>query len=174
MPGHTQTGITAPRAAGRPSIRRVMYAVAYAARRIRTASTPCAATGPRRFRTHIPAGLESGGVGIRNRGTPGSTTPHTRFRTHIFANNPRKRCHEALYGGLPVVFRRHESGVSFSASLRKSGIITSEGRSWIQSSKSAGFNGAQARKGRCKAFEIIEYRKLNLVMIMCGTGSTTR
>ena len=100
--------------------------------------------------------------------------PHTRFRTHIFANNPRERCHEALYGGLPVVFRRHESGVSFSASLRKSGIITSEGRSWIQSSKSAGSNGAQARKGRCSAFEIIEYRKLNLVMIMCGTGSTAR
>lgn len=100
--------------------------------------------------------------------------PRTRFRTHIFANNPRKRCHEALSSGLPVLFRRHESGVSFSASLRKSGIIVAEGRSWIQSRKSTGSNGAQAREGRCNAFEIIEYRKLNLVMIMCGTGSTAR
>lgn len=162
MPGHTQTGITVPRPAGRPSIRRVLYAVACAARRIRTARTPCAATGPCRFRARIPARLESGGVGIRSRDTPGRTPPHTRFRTHIFANNPRKRCHEALSSGLPVVFRRHESGVSFSAVLRKSGIITSEGRSWIQPSKSAGSNGAQARKGRCNAFEIIQYRKLNI------------
>ena len=64
-----------PRPAGRPSIRRVLYAVACAARRIRTARTPCAATGPCRFRARIPAGLESGGVGIRNRDTPGRTTP---------------------------------------------------------------------------------------------------
>lgn len=44
---------------------------------------------------------------------PAGHPPHTRFRTHVFANNPRKRCHEALSSGLPVVFRRHESGVFF-------------------------------------------------------------
>ena len=57
-------------------------------RHIRTARMPCAATGPRRFRTHILAGLESDGMRIRNRDTPGGTSSHTRFRTHILANNP--------------------------------------------------------------------------------------
>ena len=63
---------------------------------IRTVRTPCAATGPRRFRTHILAGLESGGMRIRNHDTPGSTTPHTRFRTHILANNPIFRAVTAI------------------------------------------------------------------------------
>ena len=40
MPGYTQTGIAVPRPAGKPSNRRVMYAVAYATRHIRTDRTP--------------------------------------------------------------------------------------------------------------------------------------
>ena len=47
---------------------------------IRAAPMPCTATGPRRFRTHILAALESDGTRIRNCDTPDRTTPHTRFR----------------------------------------------------------------------------------------------
>ena len=57
---------------------------------------------------------------------------------------------------------RRNFGVSFLSRPEKSGIIATEGRSWIQSRKSTGFNGAQAREGGCNAFEIIEYRKLNI------------
>ncbi|KAB8298374.1 hypothetical protein DSM100238_1061 [Bifidobacterium apri] len=88
MPGHTQTCSMAPGQCGKPSVWRTTYVMTCATRHIRIACTPCAATGPRRFRTHILAGLESGGMRIRNRDTPGRTTPHTRFRTHILANNP--------------------------------------------------------------------------------------
>ncbi len=87
-------------------------------------------------------------------------------------------CRTRLCSASPVAVdmpaSRRNFGVSFLSRPEKSGIIATEGRSWIQSSKSAGSNGAQARKGRCNAFEIIEYRKLNLVMIMCGTGSKAR
>ena len=72
-------------------------------RHIRTARMPCAATGPRRFRTHILAGLESDGMRIRNRDTPGGTSSHTRFRTHILANNPLWR--DAVSASLRLVLR---------------------------------------------------------------------
>lgn len=55
MPGHTQTDIAVLRPARKPSNRRVTHAMAYVTQHIRTAHTPCAATGPRRFRTHILA-----------------------------------------------------------------------------------------------------------------------
>lgn len=65
---------------------------------IPTARTPCAVTGPRRFRTHILDGLESGDMRIRNRDTPSRTTHHTRFRTHILANNPETVARQGQVG----------------------------------------------------------------------------
>ncbi|KFJ02040.1 hypothetical protein THER5_0214 [Bifidobacterium thermacidophilum subsp. thermacidophilum] len=76
MPQHTQPDILTSGQCRAPPIRQETYAVTYAARHIRTANAPCAATSSRGLRTHIPSGLESGGRGSNTLARPTRNPSH--------------------------------------------------------------------------------------------------